>query len=279
MQTLHPAFTQSQTFTLDEYMFDLQGFQIIRGAVDPGHLESLNRALDEFPELAWKEWHGNIQRFDNHAESGCELQNIVEGGETFERLIDHPAWIDKMRKYCGEAETYVEGLFIDECFASIRHKGGFFPMHSGGADGVIRNQYRFVNGRFRCGQVNVLLALTNIGPGDGGTYLLPGSHKSSFPHPEFSLDWTTRIKKGFVEFSGGIEVHLNAGDALLFVDAVCHGATERTNPGERRVVIYRYGPTWGTTRYGYEYSDELLARLTPERRQILRPIPRCGPKA
>jgi hypothetical protein len=58
----------------------------------------------------------------------------------------------------------------------------------------------------------------------------------------------------------------------MFVDAVMHGASERTNPGERRVVINRYGPTWGNTRYGYQYSDELLARLTPERRKILQPI-------
>ena len=29
------------------------------------------------------------------------LQNIIEGGEIFERLIDHPAWIDLVRHYIG----------------------------------------------------------------------------------------------------------------------------------------------------------------------------------
>ena len=76
---------------------------------------------------------------------------------------------------------------------------------------------------------------------------------------------------------GAIEVHLKAGDSLMFVDALMHGATERTNPGERRAVIYRYGPIWGNTRHGFEYSEELLARLTPERRKILRPNPRRLP--
>ena len=66
---------------------------------------------------------------------------------------------------------------------------------------------------------------------------------------------------------------MKAGDALLFVDAVSHGATRRTNPGERRVVIYRYGPSWAATRHGYRYSNELLERLTPARRKILEPIP------
>jgi ectoine hydroxylase-related dioxygenase (phytanoyl-CoA dioxygenase family) len=68
-------------------------------------------------------------------------------------------------------------------------------------------------------------------------------------------------------------VTMKAGDALLFVDSIAHGATPRTNPGERRAVIYRYGPRWATTRYGYQYSEELLNRLSPKRREILQPIP------
>jgi hypothetical protein len=42
--------------------------------------------------------------------------------------------------------------------------------------------------------------------------------------------------------------------------------------GERRVTIYRYGPSWGASRFGYEYSEALLARVTPEQRKILQPV-------
>ena len=66
---------------------------------------------------------------------------------------------------------------------------------------------------------------------------------------------------------------MEAGDALLFVDGLMHGGSSRTNEGERRIVIYRYGPLWGATRFGYQYSPQLLARLTPERRKILEPVP------
>ena len=79
------------------------------------------------------------------------------------------------------------------------------------------------------------------------------------------------------DFTAVVEVNMKAGDALLFVDGISHGASTRTNPGERRVCIYRYGVSWGATRYGYRYSDELIARLTPERRKILRPIDARGP--
>jgi len=134
----------------------------------------------------------------------------------------------------------------------------------------VRNQYRFVNGKFRCGQVNILLALTDVGPGDGPTMIMPGSHKANFPHPDMLKPWDELGQMDRME--GAVEAYLEKGDALLFVDALSHGSATRTNPGERRVVIYRYGPSWGNTRYGYEYSQVLLDRLTPARRKILQPI-------
>jgi ectoine hydroxylase-related dioxygenase (phytanoyl-CoA dioxygenase family) len=261
-------------FDLLDFFFDLRGYVILENAVDAGHIAELNAALDTFPELPYLGWHGNVQRMDNNKAAGAELQNIVEAGEPFERLIDHPSWIGRLKRYCGEIDSYVEGLFIDECFASIRRTGGFFPIHSGGHEGQVRNQYRFLNGKFRCGQCNILLALTDIGPGDGGTMVIPGSHKSNMKHPD--IDRLALRKPGEPQkmdhLVGAVEVHLKKGDALLFVDGIAHGASARTNPGERRVVIYRYGPSWGNTRYGYRYSQELLNRLTPERRKILEPI-------
>ncbi|MCE0497028.1 MAG: phytanoyl-CoA dioxygenase family protein [Methylacidiphilales bacterium] len=261
-----------------DYLFDLRGYAILKKAIDPQHVAELNSAFDRFPDLPYMGWWGNVQRLDNNGEAGIELQNIVEAGEPFEKLIDHPSWVERLHRYCGEKGTYVDGLFIDECFASVRRTGGFFPIHSGGQAGIVRNQFRFVNGMFRCGQVNILLALTDIGPGDGGTLVVPGSHKTNFiPEDVVAL---YRDKQNYSNArlpEGATEVHLKAGDALLFVDALMHGATERTNSGERRVVIYRYGPIWGRTRHGFEYSEALLARLTPGRRKILQHDPRRLP--
>jgi hypothetical protein len=261
---------------LEDYFFDLRGYLIIEKAVDSALIADLNNVLDTFPPLEWGEWHGNVQRFDNNGAAGIELQNIVEAGEPFERLIDHPSWIAHLRRYCGEENSYVQGLFIDECFASIRRSGGYFPVHSGGYRGAVRGQYRYKDGVFRCGQVNILLALTDIGTGDGGTMVVPGSHKSSFPHPQDQIAWQERGRMD--DLTGAIEVHLKKGDALLFCDGIEHGASSRTNAGERRAVIYRYGVSWGNTRYGYRYSHQLLSKLTPERRAILEPVaPRLPP--
>ena len=115
------------------------------------------------------------------------------------------------------------------------------------------------------------MAMTDIGPGDGATIVVPGSHKSNIPHPQ-----TVPVEKRGEDISGdgisgAIEAHLRKGDALLFVDAIAHGSARRKNPGQRRVAVYRYGPSWGYFRYPYRPTQELLERLTPERRKIVQP--------
>ena len=55
----------------------------------------------------------------------------------------------------------------------------------GNPEGIKRNNYRYQNGKFHCSQVNILIALNDIGSGDGGTVIIPSSHKSNIQHPEY----------------------------------------------------------------------------------------------
>jgi len=260
---------------LDDFFFDLNGYLVLKAAAGPTLLDRLNNAIEELPPLTVGEWIGNAERRDYTADTGLEIHNCVELGEPFEELIDHPGWVEYAHRYCGEAGSYVDGLFIDECILSVRTAGGHHPVHSGGFQGALRGHYEYKNGVFRCGQCNVILALTDIGPGDGPTMAVPGSHKSNFPHP-LAGDYSRGDRMDHLP--GAIPIYLEKGDALLFVDGLMHGGASRTNLGERRVTIYRYGPLWGATRFGYEYSASLLERLTPARRKILQPIsPRRAP--
>ncbi len=264
-----------QPTALDDFLFDLNGYVIIRNAVEPELLGALNHAFDNFPPLEAGEWWGNAQRRDYTRETGFELHNCVEAGAPFEQLIDHPSWINYVRHYCGEEDSYVQGLFIDECIASIRRSGGHHPVHSGGYRGALRGAYHYKDGVFRCGQCNIILAITDIHEGDGPTMVIPGSHKSNFPHPNAG-NYARGDRMDHLE--GAVPVYLNQGDAVLFVDGIMHGGSSRTKEGgERRVTIYRYGPLWASTRFGFEYSQALLDRLTPERRKILQPVAQIRP--
>lgn len=258
---------------MDDYLFDLRGFLHLKGAVSADHVAQCNAILDQTPDIAPGEWWDYVHRERTEASRGIALQQIYEAGEPFERLIDHPRYIELVKRYVGGENSFdwLHGpLFIDENFASMRGPHQGIGMHSGGAECVKRCQYRYMNGQFMCGQINMLIALTDIGPGDGATMVVPGSHKSNFKHPQIG-EHCIKEGRGLDSVEGAIEVFMKAGDALLFVDAIYHGSATRKNPGERRITVYRYGPSWGNFRFGYKPSEELLARLTPQRRQIVYP--------
>ena len=260
---------------LQTYLFDLRGYVKLEGALSTGEVAALNAALVAIPRLEPGQWYGHVHGHSYYGGDGLNYQQIYEAGEAFERLIDHRSWIDHVKLYVGGEGSfdYHHGpLFIDECFANFRLPGEGIGLHSGGYPPIHRNQYRYHGGRFMCGQVNVLMALTDIEPGDGGTVVIPGSHKSNFIHPDAAAH-NTRTQGQHVEgLEGALELYMEAGDALVFVDGLSHGSARRINSGERRVIVFRYGPSWGNFRHGYRPSAELLARLTPERRKIVMPL-------
>jgi len=255
----------------EDYLFDLRGYLTLEGAVSPEQVARINAAIDAVPPLQNGEWWGSVQGHSYHSEiDGRNLQNIVEGGEAFEELIDHPGWIEYVQRYVGRKE----GLFIDECFVTLRGPSEFINIHSGGHLNWTRTRYNFTEGQWHCGQINILLALTDILEiEDGPTVVIPGSHKSQLLHPTFEKGYENMLADPPELVEGAVPVYLKAGDALLFVDSLCHGGASRIRSGIRRTLVYRYGPYWGSTRFGYRYSEALLARLTPERAKILQPIP------
>jgi Phytanoyl-CoA dioxygenase (PhyH) len=260
---------------MDIYLFDLRGYLLIEGALSKEEVAACNAGIDAILPLKRGEWAGYVHGHAFSDNDGINLQQIYEGGPAFETLIDHPSWIDKIKHFVGGAGTFDENpnlLFIDENFANIRGPGGAIGMHSGAQEAVKRTQFRYFNGKFMCGQINILMALTDIGSGDGATMVIPGSHKAHFRHPQLEERSIGGKKQSVDGVIGAVEVQMKAGDVLLFVDSIMHGSAERINPGERRIIVFRYGPGWGNFRHGYEVSPELVARLTPDRRDIVKPL-------
>ena len=259
---------------MEIYLFDLRGYLILESALTAEEVDELNAGIDALLPAESGEWIGYVHPTNFGANDGLNFQQIYEAGEPFEKLIDHPSWFERIKYFVGGEGSFdwLHGpLFIDENFANLRGPGEAIPLHSGAHECVKRTQYMVKNGKFMCGQVNILIALTDMMPTDGATMVIPGSHKSNFAHPHFAQhDWNSAPSVDGVV--GAVEANMKAGDALLFVDAISHGAAERVNPGFRRTIVYRYGPSWGNFRHGYEASPELLARLTPQRRQIVKPL-------
>jgi len=260
---------------LEKYLFDLNGYIILKKAISSKELKECNRIIDNLKNLKNGEWHDYVHGHNYGGKEGLNLQQIYEAGKPFEKFIDHPSWINHMLEFVGGKGTFDHQhgpLFIDENFANIRGPGEAIGIHSGNPEGIQRNHYRYQEGKFHCSQVNILIALKKIGPGDGGTVVIPSSHKSNIQHPEYKQNKMKKNKISSAEkMTGSLEVFLDAGDALLFVDSLCHGSAKRTNRGERRIVVYRYGPSWGFFRHPYRPSAKLLNKLTKFQRNIVMP--------
>ncbi len=267
---------------LTDYLFDLNGYLILEGAIDTADLAAMNQWIDDHWDYVItpkdadgrSRWIGRIETQSYGGQDGVNFQNIVDGGTVFEKLIDYPAWIHLVRKYIAPNN----GLSIHENFLNVRGKGGHLYIHSGGHFPRQYFTFRHHNtSEWMVGQINVLMALEDIGLGDGGTVLIPGSHKVTETHPRLQIEGEKvgSLNDGLLAQTaiGMKEIHLKAGDVLFFTDAVTHGSSERTNDGYRRSVVYRYSPKHIRTRFNIEQSDDLLNKLTPERRRILDPVP------
>lgn len=259
----------------DCFGFDLNGYLVIAGALSAAAVAAANAALDALPaDLARGEWDGAVQREDIEPGRGIAYQQIYEL-PGFTEWIDHPAWIHHVRHFIGGHGTFdghYGDVFIDENFASLRGRHQAIGIHSGGHTACKRTSYRFHAGQFMCMQVNVLVALSDIGPGDGATVVVPASHKANLAHPDYAAVALRDDGNGCESAFASREVHLAAGDALLFSDAILHGSAQRQNPGQRRIAVFRYSPAFCNFRFGYRPSDTLLERLTPAQRRIVKPF-------
>ena len=272
-----------------DYLFDLQGYLVLEGAICDEDLQLINQWIDDHWNYVENPWIGggekgqdrsrwidnNIQTHTYNIENGINFQNVIEGGEVFEKLIDHPSWISLIRKYVNSA---VNGLSIHENFITVRGIGGYIHIHCGGHVPLSYLTFRQENtGEWMVGQINVLIALNDIGPGDGPPVLVPSSHQCTEIHPRLESNGKGLVYDGITGKPAGTafatkEVYLKAGDVLMFTDAITHGSAERTNSGYRRTVVYRYSPRFVRERFNFQTSEKLLQRLTPERLQIIQPM-------
>ena len=147
---------------------------MLKQAISVDHVSELNAGIDKYVDLAPGEWRGWVQR-GPPTRNTRELHNLFEAGPAFEALIDHPSWYGRMQRYLDDG-LLNGGLFIDENFATVtppstleEPRAGATGMHSGAHKRRVRTQFRYHDGEFSCGQLNILIALTDIGPGGART--------------------------------------------------------------------------------------------------------------
>ena len=226
----------------ERYRFDIQGYLVRRRVLSPGDIEALNVAVDV---LGVPEPGDDImsQRFGNH----------LTTARRFRDLLDHDGIFDIVVELCGR------NVRLDHVYGIIMRPGSRgLGLHGGGTPFDPAQYYTIDGGSMRSGLVAVQWALVDHLAGRGGFLCVPGSHKANFPTPAATA----------AEMA--IEVPLQAGDVVVFTEALTHGTAAWQGPRQRRTLLYKYSP--GNSAWSHEvWPNDLVEACTPRQRLLLQP--------
>lgn len=234
--------------TLEEkFLFDLQGFLVIKNVLTPGEVAELNDIADEKsprpPETTGQR----------------TATEILLWGPAYQALIDHSKIVPYLVEMIGPRFRldHEYGIFMDK--GDTRG-----PLH-GGEGGMDDWWYRCRSGVIRNGLCALTYFLTSAAAGEGGFVCIPGSHKSNF------VELIPEEVKQFEHLASYlVQPIIEAGDAVLFTEALVHGTMPWLGEHERRVLIYKYNPGHCASS-GNRYNLQAFSSLTEQQRRILSP--------
>jgi ectoine hydroxylase-related dioxygenase (phytanoyl-CoA dioxygenase family) len=241
----------------ERYVFDLKGYLVIRGALDPAHVAALNATIDTTERLSDDDVPPPVRlQREVRGSKDMRIHNVKELGEPFERLIDLEPIVSLVQDMIGSR------IRLNHDYAILRyHEGDRTFFHLGNTPVTPSCQFRVHDGHFFSTLVKVVFPLTDQAVEDGCFSVVPGSHKSNFPNPYGNDPEDNVIRE---------PVPCRAGDAVIFTEALTHGSEVNRTGKPRRTLYYAYSPAWMTdwTR-GDAASPTLMERATERRRELL----------
>lgn len=243
--------------------FDVYGFVLLKQVLSPEEVgrakEALYRLRDE-PDLDALRVYVN-RRTDLHFHVG----HVVEYDPALLEYAAHPRLLPLVREIVGgtirleETEAIInsrepETAPWDPASSEVEPLG----FHTGARHGWGTYEQRH---HFRCLFVKTLTFLTDTGPGDGGTAVIPGSHRLSWPQDDIIA--AAMADKRLIH-----QVEAHAGDVLLFPESLVHSTTMVQTDRERVILISGYTPPFIREWPGNELTPEFIESLAPDLRTL-----------
>ena len=99
------------------YVFDLQGYLVLKGVVPAAILQACNAALDRFEHLSETEYPPPLCLGQERSEQNLYISNIIEGEDVFLDLMGHP---DGARR-CGDGHR--RAVPVESHLHHLLHRG------------------------------------------------------------------------------------------------------------------------------------------------------------
>eukprot|EP00238_Polyblepharides_amylifera_P013672 CAMPEP_0196593796 /NCGR_PEP_ID=MMETSP1081-20130531/76607_1 /TAXON_ID=36882 /ORGANISM="Pyramimonas amylifera, Strain CCMP720" /LENGTH=316 /DNA_ID=CAMNT_0041917883 /DNA_START=293 /DNA_END=1243 /DNA_ORIENTATION=- len=260
----------------EKFIFDTNGYLVVKGVLSPGEVKSANAAIDAHSHL-FKERTGKLRNTvegtplggdgrTGRSDVGGFLEWQPPHRDVFRSILAHPALIPYIHELCGEGYRLDHSPLI---FTQRQGSEGFSlhggPVNAQGQwDPIL--QYQCQQGRLYTNLLAVSVQLTDINPGDGGFCIVKGSHKAAFPTPPEMIN-------GLAHTEHVYQPTTSAGDVVIFTEASVHGTLPWTSSEERRIALFRFAPaTCGYGRAYYpQWPEKTYEGITEEQRAVLEP--------
>ena len=234
-EPIFPALTPAQ-----RYHLEVNGYVVIEDMLDEDEVQqyydALQRLKREFFATAdpWNTMIRNCGIFGKTMEWAgprVQLDNFMEADPVFINYLANP-------RIVGMAEEVVGGRVRIEESQAIMNSRAAGPAY----DGPPRHTWHHLrpgfstftdNGLIHCSMVKALTNLTDLGPDDGGTAVIAGSHKLDCAEEDIVA--AAREDPSLVH-----HVVAPAGSTLLFCETLLHSSGEVRSDRERVVIIGGY---------------------------------------
>lgn len=267
-----PALTPAQ-----RYLFDINGYVVIENLLNLSEVATMKEALyrlrknlrDAKMATSDSSKHRYREaRFLKDEPHHVYMGSVVQADPALTHYATHPYLV-------GACEEVMGGRgHIVEVNAHINSKAPSWPMapDGGPAYGFHRGLFNQEgihtrNGLYHSNFVKVLTNLTDLGPDDGGTVVIAGSHKVDAGDEAI-------IKAAHENRNLIHKIVAPAGSGILFTEALIHATGYITSNKERVIIVSGYASTtfpfmtneWNDNTQGW--VPGFLEGLPPEHKSL-----------
>lgn len=253
-----PPLTPAQRYHLEVF-----GYVVIEKALSPNEVERLKNAMQHLFD--------EIHTLTDPTENGPRVRgaflainkphhmfaaNIWEADPAITAYATHPFMVSLAEELMGSEARIVEmNAHINSHDPENTWEEKLTGFHRGTDVPYAGHTH---DGLFHCNFVKTLTNLTDVGPEDGGTAVIAGSHKLDVPTSDM-------VKLAEEDRSLVHQVVAPAGSTLLFSETLVHATGPIRSDKERMIIITGYGPTkfpyWDYGELSPKFNDRIPEQL------------------